>query len=157
MHPLKFPNSCIRAKVFMRKIGFKLRVMRLNRVESFYTFLLHFHSEGNEEEGRPAMVSPHARPAIHGQAATKDPARGRSVAARASLQGRPAPLAGAAAARWHTHLQRGTCKGVDCRAPARGCRPQGWPPLGRVVASGQGQSSPGQGQQRRRHRWGKRG
>ncbi|RWW82110.1 hypothetical protein BHE74_00009446 [Ensete ventricosum] len=25
MHPLRFPNSGIRAKVFMRKIGFKLR------------------------------------------------------------------------------------------------------------------------------------
>ncbi|RWV94013.1 hypothetical protein GW17_00043488 [Ensete ventricosum] len=33
-----FPNSGIRAKVFMRKIGFKLRVMRLNRVESFNAF-----------------------------------------------------------------------------------------------------------------------
>ncbi|RWV95104.1 hypothetical protein GW17_00042301 [Ensete ventricosum] len=40
MHPLRFPNSGIRAKAFVRKIGFKLRVMRLNHVESFYAFLL---------------------------------------------------------------------------------------------------------------------
>ncbi|RRT71075.1 hypothetical protein B296_00031472, partial [Ensete ventricosum] len=33
-----FPNSGIRAKVFVQKIGFKLGVMRLNRVESFNAF-----------------------------------------------------------------------------------------------------------------------
>ncbi|RWV79933.1 hypothetical protein GW17_00058871 [Ensete ventricosum] len=38
MHPLRFPNSGIRTKVFVRKISFKLRVMRLNRVESFNAF-----------------------------------------------------------------------------------------------------------------------
>ncbi|RWW05119.1 hypothetical protein GW17_00031627 [Ensete ventricosum] len=38
MHLLRFLNSGIIAKVFVRKIGFKLRVMRLNRVESFNTF-----------------------------------------------------------------------------------------------------------------------
>ncbi|RWW01286.1 hypothetical protein GW17_00035687 [Ensete ventricosum] len=38
-------------------------------------------------------------------------------------------------------------------------QPQGWPPLGRVAASGQGQLPPAKGQQRRRwrHKWGKRG
>ncbi|RRT43720.1 hypothetical protein B296_00053473, partial [Ensete ventricosum] len=36
MHPLKFPKSGIKAKVFVRKIGFKLCLMRLNRVELFY-------------------------------------------------------------------------------------------------------------------------
>ncbi|RWW14688.1 hypothetical protein GW17_00021513 [Ensete ventricosum] len=60
MLPLRFPNSGIRAKVFVRKIGFKLYVMRLNRVESFYAFLLRFRSECREEEGRPATTSPHS-------------------------------------------------------------------------------------------------
>ncbi|RWW60613.1 hypothetical protein BHE74_00032389 [Ensete ventricosum] len=76
MHPLRFPNSGIRANVFVRKIGFKLRVMRLNRVESFYAFLLHFCSEGSKEEGRPATASPHVGPATHGQAAAKAPHKG---------------------------------------------------------------------------------
>ncbi|RWW84467.1 hypothetical protein BHE74_00006926 [Ensete ventricosum] len=39
MHPLRFPNGSIRAKVFVRKISFKLRVMRLNRVELFYALV----------------------------------------------------------------------------------------------------------------------
>ncbi|RWV85633.1 hypothetical protein GW17_00052559 [Ensete ventricosum] len=61
-----FPNSGIRSKVFVRKIGFKLRVMRLNRVESFYAFLLYFCSE-RSEEGRPTMTMSPARVAGHGQ------------------------------------------------------------------------------------------
>ncbi|RWV84928.1 hypothetical protein GW17_00053323 [Ensete ventricosum] len=55
-------------------ISFKLRVMRLYRLESFYAFLLHFRCEGNEKEGRPAPMQgwpPTARPATaareHGQ------------------------------------------------------------------------------------------
>ncbi|RWW44291.1 hypothetical protein BHE74_00049962 [Ensete ventricosum] len=68
MHPLRFPNSGIRAKVFMRKIGFKLRVMRLNRVKLFYTFFLRFRSE---EEGRPATASPHAGLTTRGQVGYK--------------------------------------------------------------------------------------
>ncbi|RWW60882.1 hypothetical protein BHE74_00032082 [Ensete ventricosum] len=76
MLSLRFPNNGIKAKVFVRKIDFKLRVMRLNRVESFYAFLLRFRSEGSEEEGRPATASPHARPATHSQAATKAPCKG---------------------------------------------------------------------------------
>ncbi|RZS17882.1 hypothetical protein BHM03_00050086 [Ensete ventricosum] len=93
MHLLRFPNSVIGAKVFVRKIDFKLRVMRLNRIESFYTFLFHFHSEGSEEEGRPATASP-----IQGRPPT--PAREASAAhSGSSPQGRPAPLTGAAARR----------------------------------------------------------
>ncbi|RRT61180.1 hypothetical protein B296_00027716, partial [Ensete ventricosum] len=92
MLPLKFPNSDIRTKVFIRKIGFKLHVMRLNRVESFYAFLLCFHSEGSEEEGRLATASPHIGSATHGQVAAKALARRRPVVAKASLQGqRPQP------------------------------------------------------------------
>ncbi|RWV88547.1 hypothetical protein GW17_00049359 [Ensete ventricosum] len=49
---------------------------RLYHVESFYAFLLHFRSEGNEEEGQPATASPHAGSATHGQAATKAPCKG---------------------------------------------------------------------------------
>ncbi|RWV77363.1 hypothetical protein GW17_00061819 [Ensete ventricosum] len=45
MHPLRFPNSGIRAKVFVRKIGFKLRVMRLNHVELFYVLVAAIGSE----------------------------------------------------------------------------------------------------------------
>ncbi|RWV82393.1 hypothetical protein GW17_00056110 [Ensete ventricosum] len=45
MHPLRFPNSGIRAKVFVGKIGFKLCVMRLNRVELFYTLVEAISSE----------------------------------------------------------------------------------------------------------------
>ncbi|RRT62140.1 hypothetical protein B296_00015690 [Ensete ventricosum] len=42
--------------------------MRLNRVELFYAFMLHFYNEGNEEKGRLAMANPPCRPATHGQA-----------------------------------------------------------------------------------------
>ncbi|RWW01782.1 hypothetical protein GW17_00035161 [Ensete ventricosum] len=105
-----FPNCGIRAKVSMRKIGFKLHVMRLNHVESFYTFLLHFRSEGNEEEGREAATNPHVGPATHGQAkgpckgaidcSQGQPAREADVARRGSSpHGRPTLLMGAAARR----------------------------------------------------------
>ncbi|RRT66639.1 hypothetical protein B296_00031248 [Ensete ventricosum] len=101
MHPLRFPNSGIRAKVFVRKIDFKLRVMRLYRVESFYAFLLRFRSEGSEEEGLPPMASPHAGSTTHGQDATKASPQGRqSPVARRPQRGR---------------LQDGACK---WRSPA---------------------------------------
>ncbi|RRT31642.1 hypothetical protein B296_00057295 [Ensete ventricosum] len=51
--------------VFMRKISFKLRVMRLYRVESLYVFLLRFCNKGNKEEVRSAPMQgrpPTARP-----------------------------------------------------------------------------------------------
>ncbi|RZS29234.1 hypothetical protein BHM03_00062941 [Ensete ventricosum] len=43
--------------------------MKLNHVESFYAFLLHFRSEGNEEEGQQGM----ARPLARGRATAKAP------------------------------------------------------------------------------------
>ncbi|RZR75532.1 hypothetical protein BHM03_00060334 [Ensete ventricosum] len=95
MHPLWFLNSGIRAKVFVRKIGFKLCVMRLNRVESFYVFLRHFRSEGNEEEEQPGMAQP--------------PTRGRPAAAKDPLQG-------------GGRLRLGLLQGVAAR---RGSSPQG--------------------------------
>ncbi|RZS16324.1 hypothetical protein BHM03_00048317 [Ensete ventricosum] len=114
--------------------------MRLNRIESFYAFLLRFRSEGSEEQGRPATASPHAGPATHGQALAKGP--GKEVAGCG--QGQPArevdvargqqpagamlvgtvgygQPAGATAASGHTRLQRdahkvgqlqGVCKGL---------------------------------------------
>ncbi|RWV81979.1 hypothetical protein GW17_00056558 [Ensete ventricosum] len=66
MLPLRFHNSGIKAKVFVRKIDFKLRVMRLHRVELFYAFLLRFRSEGNKERGWVATPRPSARVAGHG-------------------------------------------------------------------------------------------
>ncbi|RWW18124.1 hypothetical protein GW17_00017905 [Ensete ventricosum] len=45
MHPLRFHNSGIRAKVFVRKIGFRLCVMRLNRIELFYALVAAIDSE----------------------------------------------------------------------------------------------------------------
>ncbi|RWV78477.1 hypothetical protein GW17_00060553 [Ensete ventricosum] len=39
MLPLRFPNSGIKAKVFVQKIDFKQRVIKLNSVESFCIFL----------------------------------------------------------------------------------------------------------------------
>ncbi|RWV80826.1 hypothetical protein GW17_00057831 [Ensete ventricosum] len=68
-----FPNSGIKAKVFIRKIGFILCVIILNRVESSYTFLLCFRNEGNEEEGQPGMAWP--------------PAKGRSAVSRPTTRG----------------------------------------------------------------------
>ncbi|RWW19814.1 hypothetical protein GW17_00016104 [Ensete ventricosum] len=125
MLPLRFPNSGIRAKVFVRKIGFKLRVMRLNRVESFYVFLLHFHSEGSEE-GRPATTNPHVGPATHGQAAAKAPCKGagRLWPGPAHKEGRRRSQgqqpAGAATARWHTRLQRDARKGGRLQGARKG-------------------------------------
>ncbi|RWW40069.1 hypothetical protein BHE74_00054538 [Ensete ventricosum] len=115
----RFPNSGISAKIFVRKISFKLRVMRLNRVELFYAFLLHFHSEGSPCKVQPGMTtaSPLAGTASHLQgrgrlqprppckgavgcsqgpyakgrsAATRPPAKGRSAATRPPAKGRPA-------------------------------------------------------------------
>ncbi|RZS14146.1 hypothetical protein BHM03_00045808 [Ensete ventricosum] len=80
--------------------------MRLKRVESLYTFLLHFRSEGNKE-GQQGMARP--------------PARGRPTVAKARLQRggrlRPGPLQGVAT------------RGHDRLRPAReglpAARPQG--------------------------------
>ncbi|RWV81148.1 hypothetical protein GW17_00057461 [Ensete ventricosum] len=112
MHSLRYPNSGIRAKAFMRKIGFKLRVTRLNRVELFFAFWLYFHNEGNEEEGQQCMARP--------------PARGRLTTAKAPLQRcdrlQPGPLQG-------TTTRRGSSR-PRARPPARG-HPQGQqPPAG---------------------------
>ncbi|RWV79072.1 hypothetical protein GW17_00059855 [Ensete ventricosum] len=68
------------------------------------------------EEGRPATTSPYAGSATHGQAA-----------ARASLQGKSTPLAGAAACRGgsceNTYLQRDACKGGRLQGARKGLPP----------------------------------
>ncbi|RWV86554.1 hypothetical protein GW17_00051545 [Ensete ventricosum] len=68
MLPLRFPNCGIRAKVFEQKIGFKLRAMRLNRVEIFYAFLLRFYSEAARKGVAGHNQSPlQGKPARKGQ------------------------------------------------------------------------------------------
>ncbi|RWV94918.1 hypothetical protein GW17_00042508 [Ensete ventricosum] len=121
--------------------------MRLNHIESFYAFLLHFHSEGSEEEGRPATTSTHVVSTTHGQGPLQGGSRqqaqvavARCKAARGNpatraaackdgrwgccLQGRP--LAGATASRGSTHARR--------RRPHARCRPMAAAPTACAVA-----------------------
>ncbi|RZS10337.1 hypothetical protein BHM03_00041554 [Ensete ventricosum] len=125
-----FPNNSIRAKVFVRKIDFKLCVIRLNCVESFYAFLLRFRSEGSPCKGQPGMATanPLAGVAGHLQGAagcSQGPhAKGRSDAASPRLGLLPArrPLAGAVASpRGATRMQsachRGGCPRRQRAAP----------------------------------------
>ncbi|RWW64013.1 hypothetical protein BHE74_00028771 [Ensete ventricosum] len=99
MHPLRFPNSGIRAKVFVRKIGFKLRVMRLNRVELFYALVAVIGSESRHclrgRGSRPLATS------SQGPADSNQPARGcrprpalLPTGAAASVAGLAAPWQG---------------------------------------------------------------
>ncbi|RZS19863.1 hypothetical protein BHM03_00052314 [Ensete ventricosum] len=176
MHPLRFPNSGIRAKVFVQKIGFKLRVMRLNRIELFYVFMLCFHSEGSEEEGRPATANPHVGPTTHGQVGCGQApckwwppagaaARKRAISYRLDASSkaaygqkhRPLPVASPQGA---ARPRRGH-RGSACPRPARrGAMPTEAPagtvPAARAAADGQGQSPPAQGKRRRRCRRGQR-
>ncbi|RWW18983.1 hypothetical protein GW17_00016998 [Ensete ventricosum] len=127
MHPLRFPNNGIRVKVFMRKIGFKLHVMRLNHVESFYMFLLRFRSKGSEKEGRPAPIQgwlPTTRPW---------PGPARKGGRHRSWGQQPA---GAAIAHGHTSLQRGARRGLPpmtnpTASHRGGCPLAGWLPTGK--------------------------
>ncbi|RZR73018.1 hypothetical protein BHM03_00019171 [Ensete ventricosum] len=122
MHPVRFPNSGIRAKVFVRKISLKLCVMILNRVESFYVLLLCFHSKDNKERGWPATTRPSARVAGNGQA----PCRGGQPWPT-RMQGRsPTTLQLAAG-------MAGACRGDACgrrQHPWLGRR--GWLPVARL-------------------------
>ncbi|RRT75633.1 hypothetical protein B296_00002348 [Ensete ventricosum] len=93
--------------------------MRLNRVESFYAFLLHFRNEGSKERGRSTMARPFAKATDHDQ----PPCRGgrpQSAPFRGG-QLQPRPSAGAIACkRW-----------LCCRWPSEGealllvAKPQG--------------------------------
>ncbi|RZS04420.1 hypothetical protein BHM03_00034749 [Ensete ventricosum] len=104
MHPLRFPNNSIRAKVFMRKIGFKLSVIRLNRVESFYALLLHFRSKDNKEREWLATAKPPTRVASHSLVIRKG--------AVDCGQGQPAREAG--------NTRKGRQMLVSCKQPPAG-------------------------------------
>ncbi|RWW11657.1 hypothetical protein GW17_00024720 [Ensete ventricosum] len=96
MHPLRFPNSGIRVKVFVRKIGFNLRVMRFYRVESFQCV----RSKNNEEGlvARGSRLRP--RPTARGQLATTNPpCRGGWLHLRPPCKGAAYHPQGAAARR----------------------------------------------------------
>ncbi|RWW49041.1 hypothetical protein BHE74_00044842 [Ensete ventricosum] len=117
MLPLRFPNSDIRAKVFVRKISFKLHVMRLNRVE-FYCYV--FAAKAIRKEGgwpRPGL-----------------PQGGGRL--------RPRPLAGVIARRGGAYGQKHRCQGLPPVGvmPARGQsakgRPlAGWLPMGKAATA----------------------
>ncbi|RRT33337.1 hypothetical protein B296_00037799 [Ensete ventricosum] len=101
--------------------------MRLNRIESFYAFLLHFHSKGREEGVRPPTAKPRPRP----------PTRGRLTAIRASLKGRLVPLTGAAVRRCgtygHSRLWQARTSSIRMRAhPLATRHPQRGPTAGRT-------------------------
>ncbi|RRT37032.1 hypothetical protein B296_00041019 [Ensete ventricosum] len=125
MHPLRFPNSGIRAKVFVQKIGFKLCVMILNRVELFYVLVAAIGSES-----RRCL---HAEVAGHGQAPYRGgrpwPSywQGAVGCGQASYKGRPPK--GAAARKGRPPA--GT---TGCGQPERGCHPRpALPPAGAVT------------------------
>ncbi|RWV88416.1 hypothetical protein GW17_00049494 [Ensete ventricosum] len=140
MHPLRFPNSGIKAKVYMRKISFKLCVIRLNRVESFYAFLLRFRSEDSEEEGRPATASPHIGPTTHGQVGCK----GQPTATKA-----PASMCGQGCPSMCDRPQPGR-RGWLPAARSQGAAPRpGLPPVRATAPAG---AAPEQGGTARRPR-----
>ncbi|RRT68547.1 hypothetical protein B296_00012357 [Ensete ventricosum] len=92
--------------------------MRLNRVESFYAFLLHFRSKhSKEEDGRPTMARPYA-----GALAMAWPlAKGWLVVVKGRLAVAKAPCTGAAGCRQLVGV-------AGCRAtPVRGCLPAARP------------------------------
>ncbi|RWV95073.1 hypothetical protein GW17_00042333 [Ensete ventricosum] len=130
----RFPNSGIIAKIFVRKIGFKLYVMRLNRVESFYAFLLCFRSEGSPCKGQPgiATASPLAGVASCGKAPFKGYSQGQPA------RGRPArsQTVGAAARGWPAAALR---PGSACRGGAHGgADRRGGRPLAEWLPAGKG-------------------
>ncbi|RZS28263.1 hypothetical protein BHM03_00061833 [Ensete ventricosum] len=101
------------------RIVFKLRVMRLNHVKSFYAFLLHFRSEGSKERGWSTMARPSARLTDHDQPPCKGGQPQSAPFRGGQLQ--PRPSAGAIACkRW-----------LCCRWPSEGAallpvtKPQG--------------------------------
>ncbi|RWW12017.1 hypothetical protein GW17_00024334 [Ensete ventricosum] len=94
MHPLRFPNGSIRAKVFVRKISFKLRVMRLNRVELFYALVAAKVGAACGGGAATCMLS-----ACRGGWPQSGPLQGRLTMAWLPARGyrlRPGPLQGAA-------------------------------------------------------------
>ncbi|RWW36091.1 hypothetical protein BHE74_00058911 [Ensete ventricosum] len=91
--------------------------MRLNRVESFYAFLLHFRSQSSKERRQLAMARPSARAAEHGHTPCRG---GRPLLA--PIQGRPAvtKVAGAAASKKRLCRPRPGRKGRLAAASSQG-------------------------------------
>ncbi|RWW74649.1 hypothetical protein BHE74_00017409 [Ensete ventricosum] len=98
-------------------IGFKLRVMRLNRVESFYVFLIHFCSKRNEKKGGWPRPGP-----LQGRSAMAKPlvGVGQPYGQGYHLQGWP--LVGATASRGSTRARR--CYPGKAMPPAREVPPE---------------------------------
>ncbi|RRT58449.1 hypothetical protein B296_00018141 [Ensete ventricosum] len=123
-------------------------MMRLNRVESFYTFLLCFRSEGSEE-WRPTMASPHVGLTAPGQVASKAPSKEAAGCSQVQPEREPSSLVrgdsclqaeappggsvdcgqpiGATVARKHSRLQRGACKGGRLQGARKGLPPAASP------------------------------
>ncbi|RZR86429.1 hypothetical protein BHM03_00013628 [Ensete ventricosum] len=149
---------------------------------------LRFPNSGNRAKvarrrgGQPQPAPMQGRPPT-ARSRLRPPARGWPTATRANLQGRPAPLAGAAAHKGCWRRSQGQppastpayiaahTKGAGCRAPARGCYPRLALPLAGATASAARVTAPWQGGYRRARaavayagaaaataaRWGKRG
>ncbi|RZS07287.1 hypothetical protein BHM03_00038132 [Ensete ventricosum] len=108
MHPLRFPNSGIRAKVFVRKIGFKL-----------------------PKAARRRGASPHAGAAAHGQATATTPCKGRLAAASASPKGAAAARRGGAYGQKRCPWARSVAASPQGRQLLAARRPQRGPAVGR--------------------------
>ncbi|RZR99335.1 hypothetical protein BHM03_00028854 [Ensete ventricosum] len=144
MHPLRFPKSGIRAKVFVRKIGFKLRVMRLNRVELFYTLVAAIGSE-NRRCLRARGGHMHAV-CMQRWLATARPPVGAADHGLATCKGRLP--AGATARRGNNPQGVATC-GHDQLRPARKGQPtSASPTASRGAALVAGVAAPWQGDYR---------
>ncbi|RWV81652.1 hypothetical protein GW17_00056904 [Ensete ventricosum] len=138
MHPLRFPNSGIRTKVLVQKIGFKLRVMRLNRVELFYALIAVIGSESRRcLRGRGghmhvvcmqrwlATAKPPAGVADCGQA----PCKGLPPVGAIARKGRP-PTGMAGYGQPAAASPQGVAaRGQPYRQQGWQRRSQGWPPL----------------------------
>ncbi|RWV78495.1 hypothetical protein BHE74_00027737 [Ensete ventricosum] len=126
MHSLRFPG--IRAKIFVRKIDFKLRVMRLNHVESFNVF-----TARTRRRGWPWLATRGSR--LH----PRPPARGRLAMTTLPYRGgwpRPRPPTGAAG---HGQPPLAGAAGCSQGPPARGLSAtcKGRSPAGATARKGQ--------------------
>ncbi|RWV82009.1 hypothetical protein GW17_00056523 [Ensete ventricosum] len=138
MHPLRFPNSGIRAKVFMRKIGFKLRVMRLNRVESFYAFIVRTTRRRGGQPWPAPMQGRLQGAADCDQGSLPQVATTRYKAARGSLAARDARAAACKGDRWQERSLAGATPIARRRRPPTRCRLRAVAPAEGAVAHADG-------------------
>ncbi|RWV87643.1 hypothetical protein GW17_00050341 [Ensete ventricosum] len=127
MHRCRFPNSGNRAMIFVRKIGFKLCVMRLNRVESFNAFT----AITARRRGWPWLAARgnrlRPRPAARVRLATANPpCRGGRLLPRPPCKGAAGHLQGAAARRGNSS-QGAATRGRSRLRPARKRLPMAHP------------------------------